>query len=242
VKTIVLSGIIGENITPLQFHNELVSANGGPVIVDFNSPGGSVYDGLSIRRMIAEYPGRMTGRIVPLAASMAGAVLMACDEITVFSDSVFMLHRVSGCTLGGGKSHRETADYLDRLDGILAEHYSARSGKPVSEILELMDSETWLYGREIVDAGFGDTFIGSVAAADREDAITAGRQLFAACAKAAETRAATTEGQEAEFWNRLYSQTYLNDKPLAGVSHGEKDRNSDLSLYLIASLMGGKRR
>jgi hypothetical protein len=62
------------NITPFNSTTELVSANGGPVIVDFNSPGGSVYDGLLHPPDDCRISWALTGRIVPLAASMAGAV------------------------------------------------------------------------------------------------------------------------------------------------------------------------
>ncbi len=152
------SGVIGEELTAQWMRKQLKVAAGGPVRMEINSPGGSIFAGREIRRAVLEYSGRVTARII-FAASMASDISTAANEVICFEDSVYMLHRASGLTLGSGPDHKKTGDQLEKLDRQLAQDYARRSGKSIQEILNLMDEETWLYGAEIKDSGFADRFI-----------------------------------------------------------------------------------
>lgn len=176
-----LDGVIGQDLTAKNLRSKLEIAGFDPVRIDVNCPGGSVFEGLAMRQVLLDHPGTVTARIVSLAASMATALLTACSSIEVFSDSIFMMHRVSGSTWGTSEDHKKTGSVLANLDRILAEHYAAQSGKTVNEILRLMTKETWLYGHEIVREGFADDFTERQTKKSREAALAEARSRFAAC-------------------------------------------------------------
>jgi hypothetical protein len=68
---------------------------------------------------------------------------------------------------------------LERLNKHLATRLAAKSGKTEDEVLAMMDEETWMYGQEIVDAGFADRMLESDSGAptDRENAIKQAREM-----------------------------------------------------------------
>ena len=174
------SGVIGDDVTAAWIRSELKAACRADVQLDVNSPGGSVVEGREIQAAIRDYPGTITARVVGQAASMASVICCTCSTIAVRGSSIFMLHRVSGGTLGNAADHRKSADVLDKMDLQIAADYSLKSGKPLSEIMRLMDDETWLFGREILDAGFADVFIGEDSATDRAVALAMAKARFKA--------------------------------------------------------------
>ena len=181
MKEIVIASQIGSDFTASRLRSELSTANGGPVQLSINSGGGSVFDGKEQIDMIRNYRGTVTARITGLAASMASAIAASCHYVITTDQSTFMIHRASGMAAGNRNDMEKMRDVLEGLDVQLAELYSAKSGRPVPEILELMDAETWYYGAEIVEAGFADEFEETGRTRDRETALADARDRFAAC-------------------------------------------------------------
>ncbi len=177
MKTLYISGFIGEDVTPADFREQLKDAAGESLLIVINSPGGYVFDGREIYREIENYAGKVEVQIL-LAASMASVMAMAADVISVGPDAVMMIHRASGISIGNAKDHAAESVLLERLDNQLAETYSRRTGKSVEEILNLMDETTYFFGKEIVDAGFGDIYIGGESGTTKEAAVNSAAVLF----------------------------------------------------------------
>lgn len=55
--------------------------NGTDVTVNINSQGGDMFEGLAIYNLLREYPGKVTVKVLRLAASGASIITMAGDEI-----------------------------------------------------------------------------------------------------------------------------------------------------------------
>ena len=180
MKEIVIAGQIGSDFTASKLRNDLSAANGGPVQLSINSGGGGVFAGKEMIDMIRNYRGTVTARITGLAASMASAIAAACHYVITTDQSTFMIHRASGMAAGNMNDMQKMRDVLEGLDIQLAELYSVKSGRPVPEILELMDAETWYYGAEIVEAGFADEYEETGRTRDRETALIDARSRFAA--------------------------------------------------------------
>ena len=58
-------------VTAGEFMGALTQADGRDILLKINSPGGDVFDGIAMYNDLREYPGKVTARIVGLAASAA---------------------------------------------------------------------------------------------------------------------------------------------------------------------------
>lgn len=157
---IVIDGVIGWDVLASDVREKLKEANGEDLDLEISSPGGSVFEGLTIFRLLAKYKNdhdaKITAEIISLAASMASYIPLVADEITVYNTSVFMIHNAWGLAIGNAEKIRKTADILDRLSGIILSEYVRKTGRSEDELKQQMDAETFLYGQEIIDAGFAD--------------------------------------------------------------------------------------
>lgn len=166
-KKIIIDGVIGWDIWGSQIRKELENTN-EEIIVEISSPGGSVFDGIEIFNIIRDYSrniNKVTTKIISLAASMASYIALAGDRIIAEDNAIYMIHNVWGLAIGDHRELQKTADIYENLTNLLAKTYSKKTGKALSEIRQLMDNETWLYGNEMVNAGFVDEIIES----DKQD-------------------------------------------------------------------------
>lgn len=120
-----------------------------------NSPGGDVFEGVTITNMLKRKKCTKNVYIDGLAASIASVIAMAGDNIVMPSNSMLMIHNAwSGCW-GNAKEMRETADKLDKITASLRQTYLDKAGDLLDEdtLIELMDNETWLTAQEAYDYG-----------------------------------------------------------------------------------------
>lgn len=153
-----LNGIIGFDVTPSDIRQQLAAAV-GPVELLIHSPGGNVYDGFAIHNAIRDFRragGHVKAIISGIAASMATYVAMAAESIAVEDNAVFMIHNPSMLALGDHREMRKAADLLDSLAGVLARAYQTRIQR---DARPEMDVETYLFGADIVAAGYAETVI-----------------------------------------------------------------------------------
>jgi ATP-dependent Clp endopeptidase proteolytic subunit ClpP len=181
VKVISISGIIGWDVLADNIRKELASANGEDVRVEISSPGGFVFEGLAIYNLIKNYAGNVTTHLMGLAASMASYIALAGQKVTAEDNAVYMIHNVSSFAGGDHRELRKTADVIDGLSGVLSKAYSKKSGKSVKAIREMMDEETYLYGKEIVDAGFIDEVVSTDKDKDRDTDVLNAMSSVEAC-------------------------------------------------------------
>jgi ATP-dependent Clp endopeptidase proteolytic subunit ClpP len=159
-KIIAISGEIGWDVWPEEIRAQIAEAKDDePLQFDISSPGGYIYDGLEIFNMIRNYPGPTTTHAVGMAASMASYLLMAGDTKKAASNAIFMIHNARGYTGGDHLLHRKRANVLEGMSKLLGQEYVAQTGKSKEEIAKLMDDETYLFGNEILAAGFVDEIV-----------------------------------------------------------------------------------
>lgn len=131
------------------------------VIVNINSPGGDVWEGLAIYNLLREHKGSVTVRILGLAASAASFIAMAADELQIARAGFFMIHNAWTISAGNRNDLRDTADFLEQIDATIADVYHVRSGIDADELAEQMDNETWINGKDAVAIGMADGFLAS---------------------------------------------------------------------------------
>lgn len=129
--------------------------------IRINSPGGDVWDGMSIFNMISQLPYETRTEIDGLAASIASVIALATDRVAAGEMSQLMIHDAWTATVGNEQQMRELADVLAKLDQQIAETYAKRSGKSAKYFRDLQDAETYLTAQEALDIGLVDEVIGT---------------------------------------------------------------------------------
>lgn len=132
-----------------------INAISAPVInLHINSGGGSVFDGLAIYNGIKNHPATVRVFIDGIAASMAGVIAMAGDEIIIAENAFLMIHRVSSGVEGTAETMRAEAALLEKLEEQIVGIYAARTGKSAGYLFKAMVAETWYNADECIALGF----------------------------------------------------------------------------------------
>ena len=146
----------GSGISAKAFSDALQSVGPGPLVVEINSPGGNVWDGLAIYNMLRGRQSPVTTRVVGIAASIASIIALAGDTIEMADASLFMIHDPSGMVAGTSEDMRKMANALDQHAEILAGIYVKRTGKTSAQIRAAMSAETWFTAQEAIQFGLAD--------------------------------------------------------------------------------------
>lgn len=158
MKVINLHGIVGVHIVAKEFSEELDNTT-GDIILDLNSGGGYITEGIAILNKMRSYDkGKITAR-VSFAASMMTQIALAADEIQVYDNSIFMIHNALGVAMGDYREMEKRKNVLKSMSNMLSTAYVKKTGKTQNQILKMMDDETYLFGNEIIKEGFADTLL-----------------------------------------------------------------------------------
>ena len=152
----------GGGITAKGFQKELAGIKAGQIDLHINSPGGLVFDGITIYNLIKQHPANVTTYIDGLAASIASVIALAGDKVVMAENALFMIHQPFGMVAGNATDMREFADKLDKVGGAISQTYLSKTGKTDSEIKALLDAETWMTADEALEMGFIDEISGEV--------------------------------------------------------------------------------
>ena len=127
------------------------------IILNINSPGGDVFDGIAIYNDLLAHKSYVVVRVTGLAASAASIIAMAGDKVEIAENAFFMIHNAWSVAVGDARVMSARANLLKKIDAGLAETYAARTGGDVDDIKEQMDEETWLTASEAIEQGFADS-------------------------------------------------------------------------------------
>lgn len=151
----------GEGVTAKRIAAALRSIGEQDVTVNINSPGGDYFEGLAIYNLLREHKGRVTVKVLGIAASAASVIAMAGDEVQIARAGFLMIHNAWVTTSGDRHQLKETADWLAPFDATAADIYAIRTGIAATEIGAMLDKETWIGGNEAVETGFADALLPS---------------------------------------------------------------------------------
>lgn len=146
----------GSGISAKAFAEALQSVGQGPLVVEINSPGGNVWDGLAIYNMLRGRQAPVTTRVVGIAASIASIIALAGDDVEIAEAALFMIHDPSGMVAGSSDDMRKMADALDQHADVLAGIYAKRTGRTTDSIRAAMKAETWFTAGEAITFGLAD--------------------------------------------------------------------------------------
>lgn len=128
-----------------------------------NSPGGSVFEGITIANMLKRHKARVIGHVEALAASIASNIIASCDEVRMPSNTMLMIHNAWNRVSGNAKELRKAADDLDRINEMQVETYMAKIGEktPEEEVRRLMEEESWISAQHAFELGLCDLVEGT---------------------------------------------------------------------------------
>lgn len=168
MKEILINQEIGGwwGVTASSIREQLADAGDDDIKLVIDCPGGDCFEGISIYNVIRDFVRNHTNRITSYVQGMAcsAASWIACaanslnkeNKIIVEDNSIFMIHNCWGVAIGDHREMEKSADFSKRIDSLIINMLSDRSGKDSKEIAKLMDAETWYFGNEIFEAGFCD--------------------------------------------------------------------------------------
>lgn len=151
--------MMGGGITAKQVSGFLRDNAGVPVNVRLNSPGGLVYDGMSIYNALKEHSAQVTATIEGLAFSAASIVAMGADRVVMHEASQLGIHRAWGMAIGNQKEMLATAEFLNAIDQDLTGIYAAKTGASEAQVTQWLDGTsdgTLFRSAEALEAGFAD--------------------------------------------------------------------------------------
>ena len=156
----------GENaIDPNDLKEELdeLKANGvRDLNILINSPGGSVFAASTIVSQLqrAKQGGlKIHAFIDGLCASAATFLAMVADEINVYKNSIFMVHKPWTFSIGNADELRKDIETLDTLENnVMLPLYKEKAKVDEAELKKLVADETWFNGNEEDELYIGNFF------------------------------------------------------------------------------------
>lgn len=123
-----------------------------------NSPGGYTQEGNAIYTMLKRHPARVNVYVDGDCFSMASAIAMAGDKITMSPVSTMMIHNTWMWVCGNPTDLRKAADDLDVINNSIKQAYLLKTGDKLGEekLQSLMDDETFLTPKQCLEYGLCD--------------------------------------------------------------------------------------
>ncbi|WP_337025900.1 head maturation protease, ClpP-related [Pantoea anthophila] len=174
----------GDGVTASRIAAALRAIGGADVTVNINSPGGDMFEGLAIYNLLREYEGKVTVKVLGLAASAASIIAMAGDEVQIGRGAFLMIHNCWVYAMGNRHDLAQVAADMEPFDKAMNDIYGARTGLSSEAIDAMMNAETYIGGSDAVEKGFADRLLAADEIADGDDSpAVALRKLDALLAK-----------------------------------------------------------
>lgn len=163
----IVSDSVWGGVSAIDFVQALAAIDAKTVHLRIDSPGGEVFAGQSMAQALREHPANVIAHIDGLAASAASWVALAADEVVISQGGMVMIHQAQGLAIGNSADLRETADLLDKVDGVLLAGYAQETAQSEAQIKDWMAAETWFTADEAVKYGFADRVASSASASNK---------------------------------------------------------------------------
>ncbi|WP_313891131.1 head maturation protease, ClpP-related [Psychrobacillus sp.] len=124
--------------------------------VIINSGGGSVFAASEIYTNLKAFDGIVKNQIVGVAASAASVIAMS-GIVEMSPTAQLMIHNAQNGIEGDYRDMNANSEFLQKINLSIINAYSAKTGKTVDELKNMMDATTWMTAHEAKEAGFIDT-------------------------------------------------------------------------------------
>ncbi len=151
---IKIKGVIGADINGQEFA-ERISKLSGDITFEIDSPGGSVFHGISMFNAIKNYDkGKCKMHVVGDCSSMAAYIMLAGDGDVEFEpNSIVVLHNPWSIAIGDYRTMQKEGAILEEMASMYALEFVKKGLFEKSEIRSIMDNETWFMGENLKKLG-----------------------------------------------------------------------------------------
>ncbi|MDJ1113229.1 head maturation protease, ClpP-related [Microbacterium dauci] len=128
------------------------------IILRINSPGGEVFEAMTILNMLRAHKANVTAVVDALAASAASFIAAGCDDTVMSPGTQMMIHSPLVFTYGNAEELRKDAQILDGIQDSIIEIYAAKAGEKAAatDWAQLLADETWYTAEKAVTQGLAD--------------------------------------------------------------------------------------
>ena len=119
-----------------------------------NSPGGDVFEGLTIYNTLIRHSAEVIVDIDGMALSIASVIALSGDVVRMAENAMFMIHDPWSRFEGSSDEFRDQADLMDKIKSSLVDTYVARTDLSPGRVSEMMSDETWMSASEALSEGF----------------------------------------------------------------------------------------
>jgi ATP-dependent protease ClpP protease subunit len=147
------------------FQQRLAAIDADEIDVFINSPGGSVFEGVTIYNLLVAHKATVNVHVLGLAASIASVIALAGDTVEIAENAMFMIHDPSAGVFGKAEDFRKVAGVLDKITESILNTYEARTKLSRDELRAAMAKETYYTADEAVTAGFATKKVAAMKAA-----------------------------------------------------------------------------
>lgn len=165
---LTLSGVVakdsifdhdGDLINMKAISDSLESIGNRKLLIKLNSYGGDAFEGIEIYNYLKSLKNKVVVEVTSIAASAASIIAMGADEIRMSNGSQLMIHEASTFAAGTKSEMQKTLNALKSMDNSIVDIYHEKTGLDKTEILQLMEEETWFTSEEAVKYKFADNVI-----------------------------------------------------------------------------------
>lgn len=165
---LTLSGVVakdsifdydGDLINMKTISDSLESIGNRKLLIKLNSYGGDAFEGIEIYNYLKSLKNKVVVEVTSIAASAASIIAMGADEIRMSNGSQLMIHEASTFAVGTKSEMQKTLNALKSMDNSIVDIYHEKTGLNKTEILQLMEEETWFTSEEAVKYKFADNVI-----------------------------------------------------------------------------------
>lgn len=163
----------GGGVTSKSVARQLKAIGNKDVEVQINSPGGDMFEGISIYNLLVDHPGEVTIKIMGLAGSAASIIAMAGDTVQMGLGSFLFLHNAWVVAIGNRHDMLDVAQYLEPFDLALRDIYIDRTKKSEEEVSGWMDAKpdgTFFTAKQAIDVGLADGIMSDSEVIENKDA------------------------------------------------------------------------
>lgn len=149
-------GWFSEGVSAKQFSDELskLPASINKINLRLNSPGGDVFDGMTIYNRLRQHKAKVTVYVDGLAASIASIIALAGDEVIMGEGSMLMIHKPWSWAMGNADDMEARAETLDNIEEQMLSIYSKKSSLSKEELRDKLRKETWIDADNAIEWGF----------------------------------------------------------------------------------------
>lgn len=144
--------------TAKELIDELQAQSPKHINLHVNSPGGSVFEGMSIYHYLKAHSAKVTTYIDGIAASIASVIALAGDEVIMPEGSMMFIHAPLTLAVFGDATDLENdAKALRQIEESIASVYMRKTGASREQVQQWMEGDTYFTAQEAKAAGLVDT-------------------------------------------------------------------------------------